>query len=278
MIVYPNAKLNLGLQITGRRADGYHLLDSLFLPIPLRDVLEVICAEGASSEADALQVYGDVETGDIANNLVLRAVRKLRAEGYALPPLSLHLYKHIPSGAGMGGGSADASFALRAVRDLLQLPIDNAELERLALSLGADCPFFVENNPRMVSGIGEVLAPAPALPLEGLYLVLTKPMLHISTAEAFAGLGEVGGHRLSVREIIIQPIDVWREHLVNDFERSLFPKYPQLERLKRWHYEQGALYASMTGSGSTIYALYSQALDKATLGTHANCFCWQCRL
>lgn len=273
MIVYPNAKLNLGLQITGRRADGYHLLSSLFLPIPLYDILEVLPHQQAE---DSLTVYGDVSTGALEDNLVLRAVHAMR-ERYAIPCVDLHLYKHIPSGAGMGGGSADATFTLRALRELFALDIADDELRQIALSLGADCPFFVANEPSLVSGIGEIFAPAPPLELSGMTLVLIKPNLHISTAEAFRGLPPVHEHQYSISEVLSMPTGQWARHLVNDFEASLFPKHPILAKLKQWHYDHGAVYAAMTGSGATLYGLYHEPLgdrDRRELRDLSSCFTW----
>ena len=187
MIVYPNAKLNLGLFVTGRRADGYHLLETAFLPIPLVDTLELELQP--ESGADRLQLEGAVgaDLGAVEDNLVLRAVRALR-ELAPIPAVSLRLEKQIPSGAGMGGGSADASFTLTALRELAGLSLTDAELERIALTLGADCPVFSANRPAVARGIGEVLSPLELPQLEGCWLTVVKPQLHISTAEAFRGL------------------------------------------------------------------------------------------
>lgn len=276
MIVYPNAKINLGLQITGRRPDGYHLLSSVFLPIALRDILEVVIAEGAS---DSLTVYGAVETGRIEDNLVLRAVRALR-QHCDLPPLDLYLYKQIPSGAGMGGGSADATFALRAVRELLDLPLDDDLLRQIAATLGADCPFFVANEPALTSGIGEIFSAAPELPLSGLEIVVVKPPLHISTAEAFGGLRQIGGHTATLMDLLSLPIEMWRDRVVNDFEASLFPRHRELPELKQWLYDQGALYASMTGSGAALYGFFRAGVDIRLLRTSLpeSVFLWRGKL
>ncbi|MDO4707782.1 MAG: 4-(cytidine 5'-diphospho)-2-C-methyl-D-erythritol kinase [Porphyromonadaceae bacterium] len=254
MIVYPNAKINLGLNIVGRRAaDGYHLLETLFYPVPLADVLEVCPQEGGT--ADRLTVYGNDTLADEADNLVLRAARALRTL-FPIPPLDVYLSKQIPSGAGMGGGSADASFMLKALRDELALPLDDDKLRELALTLGADCPFFIGNKPAIGRGIGEELTPHP-LDLSGFTLVLAKPQLHISTAEAFRGLGQIGRWELPLQEVLRLDMADWPRYLHNDFERSLFPRYAELPRLKALLYELGAVYASMTGSGSVIYGLFA---------------------
>lgn len=271
MIVFPNAKINLGLHITGRRADGYHLIESIFVPIPLCDILEL---RPNTSGADRLTLYGSVDAGPTGNNLVLRALRALRTYT-EIPFVDAYLHKMIPSGAGMGGGSADATFTLTALRQMLALELSDAELRTIALGLGADCPFFVSNTTCLVRGIGEVFAPAPPLLLQGKWIVILKPQVHISTKEAFAGLGAIGGHSFSVEEIVQRPIQEWRRLLTNDFEQSLFPKYPELAELKAWLYDQGAVYASMTGSGAALYGLFDSPLERSILTQMTNCFAWQ---
>lgn len=275
MISFANAKLNLGLHITGKRPDGYHLLESLFIPIPLADILEITeRRDGIAS--DKLSVLGDIETGRYEDNLVLRAVRTMRSHAN-IPYVDITLKKCIPSGAGMGGGSADASFTLLALRELFALSLSDEVLERMALTLGADCPFFIANQPRMVRGIGEVFSPAPeGLDLSRYQLVVVKPDVHISTKEAFAGLGAIGGHSESVETIVQRPISAWRNALYNDFERSLFPKYPILSELKQKLYHLGAVYASMTGSGAALYGFFERLLsgeERLSLGEET--FFWQ---
>ncbi len=273
MIVFPNAKINLGLQIVSKRTDGYHLLDSLFLPIPLCDVLEVM--ERTDGADDDLQVLGSIDTGVHSDNLVLKAVRALRAE-CDFPRVLLCLKKQIPSGAGMGGGSADASFTLKAVRDLFALTLTDDDLERIALSLGADCPFFIRNQAQLVGGIGEVFSPAPNLDFSPYHLVVVKPRLHIATAEAFRGLRRIGGHSLRVEEVVNQPMSCWRDLLHNDFEDSLFPIYPELAILKSKLYDLGAIYASMTGSGAALYGFFDRRLMPEELATFSSdTFVWQ---
>lgn len=276
MIVYPNAKINLGLEIVGRRADGYHLLDSLFCPIALCDVLEL---HPGQSDGDTLQVYGTEDPGILEDNLVLRAVRALRRH-VDFPWVDLYLYKHIPSGAGMGGGSSDATFALRAIRELFALDLSDDELRKVALELGADCPFFVSNRTCLVSGIGEIYSDAPAeLSLGDLGLVVVKPPLHVATRSAFSGLRRIGGQERSVAEVLALPISQWRAYLHNAFEDSLFPIYPELARIKQWLYDQGAIYASMTGSGSALYGFYQEPISPDRLGTFPrDYFVWQGRV
>lgn len=271
MLVRPNAKINLGLFITGRRPDGYHLLETVFLPIPLSDELEIAVREDLP--VDQLEVLGGVETGALEDNLVLRAVRLLR-ERYTFPALSLRLTKHIPSGAGMGGGSADASFTLTALNELLALGASPEALEALALRLGADCPLFVRNLPALGQGIGEELTPLALPQLAGLYLSVVKPALHSSTAEAFRGLQGFSQPSRPLPELLTLPLERWREVLTNDFETSLFPLYPELVQLKEALYALGADFALMTGSGAALYALSRQPLNLDTLQGEGR-FLWQ---
>ena len=265
MIVYPNAKINLGLYVVGKRPDGYHLLETGFLPIPLCDTLEIEPSQGLSDE---LEVEGGIETGATEDNLVLRAVRALRAK-YPIPPLRIRLTKVIPSGAGLGGGSADATFTLRALNELFALGLTSEELEAVALTLGADCPIFVRNAPAVGRGIGEVLSPLAVEHLGGLYLTVIKPELHVVTREAFRGLRAIGPRAV--------PIEQWRGELTNAFEESLFPLYPELERLKAQLYELGATFALLTGSGAALYALSREPLPLGGL-EGSGLFIWQGKL
>ena len=275
MIIFANAKINLGLQITGKRSDGYHLLESLFIPIPLNDIIEITINDELNQ--DEIQILGNVETGPTEDNLVLRAINKLR-ESHTIPPLQISLLKQIPSGAGMGGGSSDATHTLKAVRELCHLSISDSELEAIALSLGADCPFFVSNTPRLVRGIGELFYPAPAIDFSNYHIVVIKPNVQIATKEDFAGLKQIGGQSLSVEEIIKQPISEWQASLHNEFEDSLFPLHPELAQLKQLLYEQGAIYASMTGSGAALYGLFDRELSLNEKNKYSNIFFWQSKL
>lgn len=274
MISFPNAKINIGLDIVGRRQDGYHLLQTLFYPIPLSDILEVHVR--GDLRADSLTLYGTDDLGAPADNLVLRAVRALR-EHADVPPLEVYLSKHIPSGAGMGGGSADASFMLRMLNEELSLGLSQDLLSRIALSLGADCPFFIYNAPAYAEGVGEILRPMPNVDLSGLHIVVVKPTIHISTAQAFAGLKSVEPKATPLSERLALPLDQWRDCITNDFEQSLFPLHPELSRAKDWLYRRGAVYASLTGSGAALYGLFREAIQIQTneLPEH---FVWQSRL
>ncbi len=273
MIVYPNAKINLGLYVVGKRPDGYHLLETGFLPIPLCDTLEIEPGEGPEDE---LEVQGGIETGATADNLVLRAVRALRAL-HPIPPLHIRLTKVIPSGAGLGGGSADATFTLRALDELFALGLTDEELEAVALTLGADCPIFVRNVPAVGCGIGEVLTPLCLDHLEGLYLTVVKPELHIATREAFGGLRTIEPRAIPLEQTLAQPVERWRGELTNAFEDSLFPLYPELAQLKGVLYDLGATFALLTGSGAALYALSHEPLPLAGL-ERPGLFIWQGRL
>lgn len=273
MLCFANAKINIGLQITGKRADGYHLLESLFVPITLADIIEVLPL-GDDATEDTLTVLGDIEVGAVEDNLVLRAVRCLR-EQCSFPFVSIILKKFIPAGAGMGGGSSDASVTLSALRNLFSLSISDEELEKAALSLGADCPFFLRNKMMMVRGIGELFTSAPDINLSSYTLVVVKPDVHISTAEAFRGLTKIGGHIASLETILSRSVNEWRGIVHNDFEDSLFPEYPVLAALKAKLYDMGAVYASMTGSGAALYGLFERRLNSEEQRQFDGCFFWQ---
>lgn len=251
-------KINLGLNIVERRPDGYHNLQTIFYPVPLYDEL-TIREEGEPSAPfmggeDTLTLGGHPLEGDVRDNLVLRAVRLLRQEGFSVPPLHIDLKKVIPSGAGLGGGSSDAACMLRSVAELYDLPLTIEQMKGLVGKLGADCPFFINPRPLYAEGIGDVFTSVP-LDLNGWYLMLVKPEVHISTREAYAG---VRPHQPthSLMETAKLPVGEWEGRMVNDFEESVFASHPVLAEIKQELYHQGAVYASMSGSGSTIFGLF----------------------
>ena len=273
MIVFPNAKINLGLQVTSRRLDGYHNLDTVFLPIPLYDSLEVIPSSDPHAEGCTLHLLGAALDGQPTDNLVVRAYDLLRRD-HDLPPVEAWLYKHIPSGAGLGGGSADAAFMLKLLNGLFTLGLDEAKLEAYATTLGADCPVFIRNCPVHATGIGNIFSPI-TLDLRGWRLIVIKPDVFVSTREAFRYVRPAEPEQ-SLPEQLLRPISEWRFCVTNDFEQSVFPQHPQLAFIKETLYEQGAAYASMSGSGSALYALFpadAQPLDLH--GLFPDCFCWQ---
>lgn len=259
MTVYPNVKLNLGLRVLGKRPDGYHDLESLFIPCDgFCDELEIVPAPEFS-----IEIGGPCYRGwDPSEDLTARAWRLLQDE-YRIGPVRISLTKNSPVGAGLGGGSADGAFALRALSDLFGLGLSDAALSGLAARLGSDCPFFIYNRPMFVSGRGDVLE-AFDIDLSGYRIEVAVPEgVAVSTKEAYAGLdvqGEVlpprGMPPSPLRDILRLPVPDWRGRLVNDFERSVFPAHPEIEALKERFYADGATYASMSGSGSAVFALF----------------------
>jgi 4-diphosphocytidyl-2-C-methyl-D-erythritol kinase len=256
MICFPNAKINLGLNVLGKRPDGYHNIETVFYPIPLCDALEVVGAETFSFTQTGIPLDAPAE-----DNLAVKAMRLLSA--YKLPPLEVHLHKAIPSGAGLGGGSSDAAYMLKLLNNFGKLGLGDDELEKMASRLGADCPFFIRNTPVFASGTGNVFEPLN-LSLKGLYLCLVTPGIAISTAEAYAAL-RPQPPSVSLREIIRLPIKEWKRLMTNDFEQSIFGKYPDLAAIKQSLYQAGAVYASMSGSGSSVFGLFEEPVSKEAL-------------
>jgi len=272
MVVFPNAKINLGLSITDRRPDGYHNLVSCFYPVGWCDALEAVPASDFSFTA-----HGAAIPDDGAENLCVRAYRLLAAN-HGLPPVQLHLIKAIPIGAGLGGGSADASFALKLLNGQFGLGLTNQQLRAYALQLGSDCPFFIDNQPVMVTGRGEVFGPIN-ISLKGHHMVMVYPGIHINTGEAYRSITpKPTGYNMQAVLEGGNP-EQWRQLLVNDFELGLATKYPVLAQVKAQLYQAGAYYAAMTGSGSTMFALFTQAPNPDTLPQWpANYLTWQGQL
>lgn len=270
MISFPNAKINLGLNIVGKRPDGYHDIETVFYPIPLKEAVEVTPAKEFSFTSTGIPVDGPAE-----RNLVVKAYTLLR-ETYGIGPVAIHLLKHIPFGAGLGGGSADAAFTLKLLNDFFQLQLPTARLEELATRLGADCPFFIQDKPVFATGIGNIFEPIE-LDLSAYYLCLVKPDIAVSTAEAYA---QVKPHApsLSVKEWVKRPVERWREGLENDFETSVFPQHPPIQAIKEKLYDRGALYASMSGSGSSVFGLFSEPTDFQKRSLFPDCFVWEEKL
>lgn len=249
MVVFPNAKINLGLQITGKREDGYHNILSCFYPLPWCDILEIIESQQFKFESSGISIPGKPE-----DNLCVKAYQMLKKD-FQLPPVHIYLHKQIPMGAGLGGGSADASFALKCLNELFHLFLDDSLLEDYALQLGSDCPFFISNQPVLASGRGEEFEPI-ALNLSGKYVVMVTPPVHISTAAAYAGI-QPRQPEVSLKEILeTQPIHLWKDCVINDFETSVFRQHPQIAEIKEKLYDLGAAYASMSGSGASVYGIF----------------------
>ncbi|MCK8492287.1 4-(cytidine 5'-diphospho)-2-C-methyl-D-erythritol kinase [Spirosoma sp. RP8] len=248
MISFPNAKINLGLFITEKRADGFHNLQSCFYPIGWSDALELIPAEPFAFSSSGLPIPGETAT-----NLCVRAYELLKKD-FALPSIQMHLHKIVPIGAGLGGGSADAAFALKLINEQFALGLSVAQLQDYARRLGSDCAFFIQNKPVYCVEKGDVFEEI-GVDLSGYSILLIYPNLAISTAEAYANIRPTKPQR-PLRDYLQQPIKTWRQTVRNDFEDSLFPNYPVLPKIKQQLYELGAVYASMSGSGSTVYGIF----------------------
>lgn len=273
MITYPNAKINLGLNIVSKRPDGYHNLETVFYPIPLCDTLSVeAIPDNIQSPNDYLfNIEGTPVDCSPEKNLVIKAFRLLQTE-YPLAPIQIRMRKDIPFGAGLGGGSADAAFMLKMLNDYFSLNLSVEKLEELAARLGADCAFFIQNRPTLAKGIGNIFTPV-SLSLKGYTLVLVKPEIHISTQEAYAKVRPyIPEYR--VQDAISRPIQEWKDIIVNDFEESVFPNHPELNRIKQELYHQGTIYASMSGSGSSIYGIFPTAPQNMAEIFKPH-FCWQ---
>tara|TARA_B100000900_G_scaffold249355_1_gene212260 strand:- start:2436 stop:3218 length:783 start_codon:yes stop_codon:yes gene_type:complete len=244
LILFPNAKINVGLHIKSKRVDGYHELETIFYPVKYCDVLEILPSHKLAFTRSGIDIPGD-------GNLCLDAYQLLK-QGFNIPTVHIHLHKIIPIGAGLGGGSSDAAFTLKGLNDLFDLQLSNEQLRMYAVQIGADCPFFIDNKPMLANGIGEVLEPID-LDLSAYHIAIVKPNIHISTAEAYSGV--IPKEPLySLRDLIKSPVKEWQ--IQNDFEQSVFAKHPAIEELKSYLYKQGAVYAAMTGSGSSVFALF----------------------
>ncbi|WP_209329806.1 4-(cytidine 5'-diphospho)-2-C-methyl-D-erythritol kinase [Lunatimonas salinarum] len=250
MIVFPNAKINLGLYITAKRPDGYHEIQSCMYPVPLCDALEIQIAKKNRFESSGIPIPGNPD-----DNLILKAYRLLKKDFPDLPPISVHLHKHIPMGAGLGGGSSDAAFALKSMNTLFELYLEDWILEDYAAQIGSDCPFFITNRPRLVSGRGEIMQDS-SLNLSGKWILLIYPSIHIGTKEAYAG---VRPRPIDTKlEECLQKPSQWKSCLKNDFEESIFPNHPKINILKNELYHSGAFFAAMSGSGSSVFGLFEK--------------------
>ncbi len=255
MISFPNAKINIGLNVINKRADGYHEIETVFVPIAIYDILEIVHGRGFSFNVSGLKIGGD-----IFDNLVVRAFDLMRKK-FFLPLVNIHLHKSIPIGAGLGGGSSDAAFTIKLLNDIFELNLSTNKLLSLAEELCSDCPFFILNKPSFATGRGEKLTLID-LPLRGYTFVVIYPNIHISSAEAYKSVVPRMPEN-SLRELIKLPPTKWKDFVKNDFELILFSKYPILKKLKEALYSKGAIYASISGSGSSIYGIFSDdALPK----------------
>jgi 4-diphosphocytidyl-2-C-methyl-D-erythritol kinase len=265
MILFSPAKINIGLRILDRRKDGFHNLQSIMYPVGLCDILEISESKNSDQGIQFTQSGIQLEEGS-GKNLCVLACEKMK-EKISLPPLDLHLHKQIPVGAGLGGGSSNASTTLKALNSISGHPVSENLLLEMAADLGSDCPFFLYNHPMMMEGRGEILSVCK-LDLPPAYLVLLFPNIHVSTQEAYAGVQpKIPAQHL--KDLVNIPLGEWKNHIRNDFEHSLFESYPLLSELKKKLYSAGALYASMSGSGSALYGIFSSKPDlSAEIITH----------
>lgn len=266
MIVFPFAKINLGLSVIRKRSDGYHDISTLMYPLPFSDVLEILPSPGQplNFKQTGLTIEGKSE-----DNLCLKAWRYMEKK-YSIPPCHIHLHKVIPWGAGLGGGSSDAASTIVLLNNLFNLQLKHSELTEAAASIGSDCPFFISGKPAMASGKGEILK--EIMPdLKGVYLILVKPAFGVSTAEAYAGV-KPSGTEMNIESIVLGPKEQWKDKLKNDFEESVFAEHPELTVIKNHFYANGAFYASMTGSGSAIYGMFKKEIDLSCIPAE---ICWK---
>ncbi|EDM35264.1 putative terpenoid biosynthesis-related protein [Pedobacter sp. BAL39] len=253
MLAFANAKINLGLHVTEKRADGYHNLETVFYPVRVYDVIEILDATHTHCTISGIDIPGDA-----SDNLCMKAYQLL-SDDFQLPPQHICLLKNIPIGAGLGGGSADAAFLIRLLNTKFNLGLSDDSMEDYARQLGADCAFFIRNKPAYAVGKGDEFSPLE-LDLSDYFIVLVKPPSHVSTADAYAGI-KPAAPVTSVKDLIHLPLTEWKAVLKNDFEDSVFARYPEIESLKNKLYALGADYAAMSGSGSCVFAIFRQPVS-----------------
>lgn len=261
MVTFPIAKINLGLNVVEKRLDRYHNLQTVFYPVPIMDALEIApMSEGFPSDVDCdLKVTNIHIEGDEQRNLVVRAYQLLKKDFPSLPRIHTHLWKGIPTQAGMGGGSSDCAYMIRLLNETFDLQLTNEQMQQYAAQLGADCAFFIESVPCYAEGIGEQLEPI-SLDLSGWYIGVVRPDIPVPTKEAFS---RIHPHypSLNCREVVMQPVETWRDNLINDFEESVFALHPEIGAVKEQLYKMGATYAAMSGSGSALFGLFKEEPD-----------------
>ncbi len=267
MLVFPNCKVNLGLNILRKRNDGFHDLESFFYPVYLKDALEIISSKNINGQT-RFSTSGLVINGNEKDNLCIKAYELLKIRFPKISSVQIHLHKAIPMGAGLGGGSADAAFTLKTLNQLFGLHLSTEQLMELALQLGSDCPFFLKNKPCFATSRGDVLEEIE-LNLSAYKMVIIYPGIHINTAWAFSQIHPAIPEK-SIREIIQQPLETWKTTLTNDFEQPVFHCHPELKRIKENLYSLGAIYASMSGSGSTLFGIFKKdfSIDTSIFPKH----------
>ena len=271
MITFPNPKINLGLNIVDKRQDGYHNLETIFYPINLQDALEVTRRENNDKEY-TLHISGSPLEGEPEDNLVVKAYKLLKKDYPGLLPVDIHMYKHIPAGAGLGGGPSDAACMIKLLNDKFSLGLSTERMEEYAVKLGADCSFFIRNKPVFATGIGNLFEPVE-LSLKGYHIILIKPDIFVSTRDAFAEIKPVRP-AVSLKEIVRQPMETWKNSMKNDFEDSVFKKFPEIAAIKDELYDLGAVYAAMSGSGSSVYGIFKAPIENVE-DKFCGCFCRQ---
>jgi 4-diphosphocytidyl-2-C-methyl-D-erythritol kinase len=254
VILFPNCKINLGLYVTGKLPNGYHTIETCFYPIPIQDVLEIIAPPEA--RLTTLSISG-IPIEHAANNSCLKAYELLKKDFPLLPPVQIHLHKAIPAGGGLGGGSSDAAFTLLLLNKKFNLSLDAEKLIHYASQLGSDCAFFIRNTPCLASGRGEILQPFP-LDLAEYKMVLVNPGIHINTGWAYTQI-KIEAPKKSLAEILNLPLKEWKQHLFNVFETPIFQTHPSIQKIKETLYQNGAVYAAMSGSGATVYGLFKKS-------------------
>ena len=261
MITFPVAKINLGLNVVEKRADGYHNLQTVFYPVPIMDALEIVpMSDGFPSDVDCdLKVTNITIEGDEQRNLVVRAYQLLKADFPDLPRVHAHLWKGIPTQAGMGGGSSDCGYMIRLLNETFDMGLSSEQMQQYAARLGADCAFFIESRACYAEGIGERLQPID-LDLSGWHIGVVRPDIPVPTKEAFS---RIHPHypALNCRDVVKQPVETWRDRLTNDFEESVFALHPEIGAVKEQLYKMGATYAAMSGSGSALFGLFKDEPD-----------------
>jgi 4-diphosphocytidyl-2-C-methyl-D-erythritol kinase len=253
MVSFPHCKINLGLNVVSKRLDGFHNIETCFYPVPRTDILEIIPASEFSFTQSGIHVHGLHD-----DNLCVKAYRMLKKD-LRIGDIKMHLHKIIPMGAGVGGGSSNAAFVLRLLNSVFDLKLSVEQLKVYATQLGSDCSFFMEDIPMIGTSRGEILSPV-SIRLTRHYLVLIKPDVHVSTADAYSGIVPQKP-RFAIENILELPLAEWKDKLKNDFEKSIFEKYPLIGQLKEGMYSHGAIYASMSGSGSSVFGLFEKHVD-----------------
>ncbi len=266
MISFPNAKINLGLSVIEKRPDNYHNIETVFLPVGLKDILEVVHNKD-NNKSFVWNNTGIIVDAPAEKNICIKALELLKAD-YDIGSIQIHLHKSIPFGAGLGGGSADGASMLMLLNNLFELNLSKEHLKEYAVQLGADCPLFIDNIPQYATGIGDILKPVD-LNIADYYFVLLVPDIHVSTPDAYKFVMP-GQPEFSVKDVINLPVSEWKGKLVNDFEQSVFTQYPEIKKIKDYLYQIGAVYVSMSGSGSSVYGFFEH-LPEIDVD---NCFVW----